>query len=199
MRSAKLLCVASSKTVVRFDSPSGLPQLGAPLLRSDHIVSAAQNIDSVQNIVAVSWKSGRELVLRISLLLAVLSNILFLIFLASGSLQDETLVVGSSHKLSGSRISGGVIQPFDQPATYATPWAMYYGVALGGIAAIASWRLNGILLSIISSAQFVVVISALPSVVNFVQSIGLSLSLLQVGLGVVLSRRHSMASLCVDD
>lgn len=198
MRSAKLLCVASSKTVVRFDSPSGLPQLGAPLLRSDHIVSAAQNIDSVQNIVAVSWKSGRELVLRISLLLAVLSNILFLIFLASGSLQDETLVV-SSHKLSGSRISGGVIQPFDQPATYATPWAMYYGVALGGIAAIASWRLNGILLSIISSAQFVVVISALPSVVNFVQSIGLSLSLLQVGLGVVLSRRHSMASLCVDD
>ena len=136
--------------------------------------------------------------LRISLLLAVLSNILFLIFLASGSLQDETLVV-SSHKLSGSRISGGVIQPFDQPATYATPWAMYYGVALGGIAAIASWRLNGILLSIISSAQFVVVISALPSVVNFVQSIGLSLSLLQVGLGVVLSRRHSMASLCVDD
>ena len=198
MRSAKLLCVASSKTVVRFDSPSGLPQLGAPLLRSDHIVSAAQNIDSVQNIVAVSWKSGRELVLRISLLLAVLSNILFLIFLASGSLQDETLVV-SSHKLSGSRISGGVIQPFDQPATYATPWAMYYGVALGGIAASASWRLNGILLSIISSAQFVVVISALPSVVNFVQSIGLSLSLLQVGLGVVLSRRHSMASLCVDD
>ena len=198
MRSAKLLCVASSKTVVRFDSPSGLPQLGAPLLRSDHIVSAAQNIDSVQNIVAVSWKSGRELVLRISLLLAVLSNIMFLIFLASGSLQDETLVV-SSHKLSGSRISGGVIQPFDQPATYATPWAMYYGVALGGIAAIASWRLNGILLSIISSAQFVVVISALPSVVNFVQSIGLSLSLLQVGLGVVLSRRHSMASLCVDD
>ena len=198
MRSAKLLCVASSKTVVRFDSPSGLPQLGAPLLRSDHIVSAAQNIDSVQNIVAVSWKSGRELVLRISLLLAVLSNILFLIFLASGSLQDETLVV-SSHKLSGSRISGGVIQPFDQPATSATPWAMYYGVALGGIAAIASWRLNGILLSIISSAQFVVVISALPSVVNFVQSIGLSLSLLQVGLGVVLSRRHSTASLCVDD
>ena len=197
MRSAKLLCVASSKTVVRFDSPSGLPQLGAPLLRSDHIVSAAQNIDSVQNIVAVSWKSGRELVLRISLLLAVLSNILFLIFLASGSLQDETLVV--KDKLSGSRISGGVIQPFDQPATYATPWAMYYGVALGGIAAIASWRLNGILLSIISSAQFVVVISALPSVVNFVQSIGLSLSLLQVGLGVVLSRRHSMASLCVDD
>ena len=198
MRSAKLLCVASSKTVVRFDSPSGLPQLGAPLLRSDHIVSAAQNIDSVQNIVAVSWKSGRELVLRISLLLAVLSNILFLIFLASGSLQDETLVV-LKDKLSGSRISGGVIQPFDQPATYATPWAMYYGVALGGIAAIASWRLNGILFSIISSAQFVVVISALPSVVNFVQSIGLSLSLLQVGLGVVLSRRHSMASLCVDD
>ena len=198
MRSAKLLCVASSKTVVRFDSPSGLPQLGAPLLRSDHIVSAAQNIDSVQNIVAVSWKSGRELVLRISLLLAVLSNIMVLIFLESGSLQDETLVV-SSHKLSGSRISGGVIQPFDQPATYATPWAMYYGVALGGIAAIASWRLNGILFSIISSAQFVVVISALPSVVNFVQSIGLSLSLLQVGLGVVLLRRHSMASLCVDD
>ena len=152
MRSAKLLCVASSKTVVRFDSPSGLPQLGAPLLRSDHIVSAAQNIDSVQNIVAVSWKSGRELVLRISLLLAVLSNILFLIFLASGSLQDETLVV-SSHKLSGSRISGGVIQPFDQPATSATPWAMYYGVALGGIAAIASWRLNGILFSIISSKR----------------------------------------------
>ena len=198
MRSAKLLCVASSKTVVRFDSPSGLPQLGAPLLRSDHIVSAAQNIDSVQNIVAVSWKSGRELVLRISLLLAVLSNILFLIFLASGSLQDETLVV-SSHKLSGSRISGGVIQPFDKPVTCAMPWAMYFGLVLGGVAAIASWRLNGILLSIISSAQLVVVMTALPSVVNFVQSIGLSLSLLQVGLGVVLSRRHSMASLCVED